>query len=110
MTVEYVNITPDVDHDDPVDLYRRLGRTLPPQRAAKPKPVQCCARGMISLCRPGKNGWIKGLLPKQGVATFFGDCGSFKSFGIIDLALHIAAGERWAGRMVMLRGCDLSRV
>ena len=55
MTTEYVNITPDVDHDDPVDLYRRLGRTLPPHRAAKPIHFKAVARVTLGL-RLARNG------------------------------------------------------
>ena len=100
MTTEYVNITPDVDHDDPVDLYRRLGRTLPPQRAAK--PIHFKAVRARDLGPPTGEEWrIKGLLPKEGVATFFGNSGTYKSFSAINIALHVATGDPWAGRMVM---------
>ena len=99
MTIEYVNITPDVDHDDPVDLYRRLGRTLPPLKGAKSKLF--LLEHWYDLAVPTGEEWlVKGLVPKQGVGTLFGASGSFKSFGIIDLAWHISAGERWAGRRV----------
>jgi RecA-family ATPase len=49
---------------------------------------------------PGEEWLVKGLLPQQGVGTFFGSSGSYKSFSAIDIAWHIAAGTRWAGRKV----------
>jgi RecA-family ATPase len=43
---------------------------------------------------------VKGVLPKEGVGTLFGESGHFKSFAAIDLAWHVATGARWAGRKV----------
>ena len=48
----------------------------------------------------GEEWTVKGLLPRQGVATLFGAPGSYKSFSAIDIAWHVAAGEWWAGRRV----------
>jgi AAA domain/Bifunctional DNA primase/polymerase, N-terminal len=49
----------------------------------------------------GAEEWrVKGLLPQQGVAAFFGAKSAFKSFAAQDLCFHIAAGWNWAGRRV----------
>lgn len=109
----YTNITPDVDHDDPMELYRRLGGALPAQKPkagtrdrARPTPTGS-PRNLFKLehwydlAPPTGEEWlVKGLLPKQGVGTLFGASGAFKSFTAIDIAWHIAAGERWADRRV----------
>jgi hypothetical protein len=68
-------------------------------KATKPSPFKL--EHWCDLPPPTGEEWlVKGLLPKQGVGTLFGASGAFKSFGAIDLAWHIAAGARWAGRRV----------
>jgi hypothetical protein len=49
----------------------------------------------------GEDWLIKGLLPKEGIGTFFGNSGTYKSFSAINIALHVATGEPWAGRKVI---------
>jgi hypothetical protein len=74
-----------------------------PQPAAlnTAKPSLFKLEHWCDLLPPTGEEWlVKGLVPKQGVGTLFGASGAFKSFGAIDLAWHIAAGERWAGRRV----------
>jgi len=43
---------------------------------------------------------VKKILPRRGVAALYGASGSFKSFVLLDLALHVALGWPWAGRRV----------
>ncbi|MGO9237253.1 MAG: AAA family ATPase [Methylocella sp.] len=43
---------------------------------------------------------VKKLLPKRGVAAFYGRQSTFKSFGAMDCGLHVAIGWNWAGRRV----------
>jgi putative DNA primase/helicase len=49
----------------------------------------------------GEDWLIKGLLPREGIGTFFGNSGTYKSFSAINIALHVATGEPWAGRKVI---------
>jgi len=66
---------------------------------AKPKHFELVPFERIKF--DGAEEWLlKGLLPKQGVAAFFGAKSSFKSFAAQDLALHVACGWNWAGRRV----------
>jgi hypothetical protein len=41
---------------------------------------------------------VAGVLPQQGLAVIFGESGAGKSFVTLDLALHVATGQPWAGR------------
>ena len=43
---------------------------------------------------------VKGLLLAQSLIVLYGDSNSGKSFFLLDLALHIAAGRRWRGQKV----------
>jgi len=43
---------------------------------------------------------VKRLVPRQGVVTVYGASQSFKSFVVLDVALHVALGWQWAGRLV----------
>jgi hypothetical protein len=43
---------------------------------------------------------VKRILPGQGVAAVYGRYGSFKSFVVFDIAMHVAIGRDWAGRRV----------
>lgn len=64
-----------------------------------PKPLRFQAVRLCDIPPPDGEEWlIKGVLPKEGVGTFFGDSGHHKSFIAIDLAWHIAAGKSWGGR------------
>jgi AAA domain len=67
--------------------------------AAAPKHFDLIPFELIKF--DGAEEWlVKGLLPRQGVAAFFGAKSSFKSFAAQDLNFHIAAGWNWAGRRV----------
>ncbi len=41
---------------------------------------------------------VAGVLPQQGLAIIYGASGAGKSFVTLDLALHVATGQPWAGR------------
>ena len=50
---------------------------------------------------PTGDDWlIKGLIPREGVGTLFGESGHYKSFTALHIALHIATGKPWGGRKV----------
>lgn len=40
---------------------------------------------------------IEKLIPRQGLAQIFGEPGSYKSFIVLDMALHIATGRNYLG-------------
>jgi hypothetical protein len=70
-------------------------------RSAQPKPHRFKIEHFCDIEPPSGEEWlIKGIIPKEGVGTIFGNSGTYKSFSAIDVAWHIAAGERWAGRKV----------
>jgi KaiC/GvpD/RAD55 family RecA-like ATPase len=53
------------------------------------------------LQRRAKHRWIvEGIMRRNELGVFFGPPGSGKSFLAIDFALHVAAGEPWAGLSV----------
>ena len=108
MTTEYVNITPDVDHDDPVDLYRRLGRTLPPLRA-----LSRCRFKAVRARDPrpptGEEWRVKGLLPKEGVANVLR---RLRNLQVVQRHRHRVArrrGERVGWPHGHAAACDLPR-
>lgn len=43
---------------------------------------------------------IKGILQTNSEIWMIGESGSFKSFGVLDWAMHVAAGRQWRGRRV----------
>jgi hypothetical protein len=43
---------------------------------------------------------VKRIIPRQGVVTLYGASQSFKSFLAFDLAMHVALGRQWGGRLV----------
>jgi hypothetical protein len=104
-------------HDDPAALYQHLVATQKPKcarakqrataevvrldvgRASKPPRFQI--EHFCDIEPPSGSEWlIKGVIPREGVGTLFGNSGTYKSFCAVDVAWHIAAGEPWAGRKV----------
>jgi AAA domain len=66
-----------------------------------PRRVRFKLERLCDIEMPVGDEWrVKGVLPKEGVGTCFGESGHFKSFAAIDLAWHVATGARWAGRKV----------
>ncbi len=47
---------------------------------------------------------VKGILEPCELAVFFGDSGAMKSFAVIDMAMHIATGNTYAGHRVVHGG------
>ncbi len=48
-----------------------------------------------------KNVWlVKGLIPEQGQVVLYGQPGAGKSFVTLNIAMHIAAGMPWNGKLV----------
>lgn len=43
---------------------------------------------------------VKGWLEREQISVFYGETGSTKTFLLLDLALHVAAGSPWFGRKV----------
>ena len=46
------------------------------------------------------NWLIKNVLPAEGLGVIFGRPGSGKTFSVMDIALHVAAGIKWRGKKV----------
>jgi hypothetical protein len=78
-----------VADSEPVDLDHR----------AQHRPIRFPLERACDFEPPTADDWlIKGLIPKEGVGTLFGESGHYKSFTALHIALHIATGEPWAGR------------
>lgn len=59
----------------------------------------------IAKAKLGDPGYlVKGLIPSSGLHVLYGAPGLGKSFLALDLALHVAAGKKWAGRKVNPEG------
>ena len=70
--------------------------------ASATKPLRFKAVRARALGPPTGEDWlIKGLLPKEGVGTFFGSSGSSSRSALSTSRCTSAIGERWAGRMVI---------
>jgi hypothetical protein len=54
------------------------------------------------------NWLIKHVLPAEGLGVIFGRPGSGKTFSVMDIAMHVAAGISWRGKKV--RQADVSYV
>lgn len=54
---------------------------------------------------PNEEWYVDGLLPKHGLVMIFGESGSIKSFGVLDLVLGGCIGREWAGRRVEKTSC-----
>lgn len=54
------------------------------------------------------NWLIKNVLPAEGLGVIFGRPGSGKTFSVMDIAMHVAAGIKWRGKKV--RQADVSYV
>jgi len=46
------------------------------------------------------NWLVKHVLPAEGLGVIFGRPGSGKTFSVMDIAMHVAAGIRWRGKKV----------
>ena len=72
---------------------------------APSKPVRFAAEAFdaIDIGEPPPM-LIDGWLPQGGISTAYGESGAGKSFVVLDMALHVAAGRRWCGRDVRASG------
>lgn len=72
--------------------------------AEKPsKRVSLLRLGDLGAIKPTQ--WIiKGYLPEESFGTLYGPSGHGKTFVVLDMALHIAAGKDWHGRTVKQSG------
>ncbi len=53
---------------------------------------------ILATARPA---WfVKGVLPKAGLAVVYGESGSGKTFWGLDLVMHVALGRPWRGKAV----------
>lgn len=83
--------------------YGESPRKATPEPIAKPSPdVRPASSEFISLADfianpPASTYLIKRVLPAQGLGQVFGSSNVGKSFLLIDLACHIAAGMDWRG-------------
>jgi hypothetical protein len=50
---------------------------------------------------------IKDVMPADGIGCLFGPSGGGKSFAVIDMMLHVAAGQDWHGRQTRKPGSVL---
>lgn len=77
------------------DVKRTFDRVIAPGQT----PLPLVWYGDI---HPVLNGnWIvKNVIPAEAFVTIIGHPGCGKSFGALDMALHIGAGEEWQGRKV----------
>lgn len=74
---------------------------IPAKRAAKPDGKRFKVEYRRDIAPPTGDLWLlKGILPKVGVGTLFGQSGAYKSFAALDIAQHIAAGKAWGGRRI----------
>jgi hypothetical protein len=97
MSAPYIDINPAAL----TAAYTGLGGSLPSQKAKAAKPFSFPLERACDFEPPSAENWlIKGLIPKEGVGTLFGESGDYKTFTAIHLCLHIATGEMWGGRKV----------
>lgn len=102
---------PDCEGSDFNDLAGRCGQAAVAGliRAALDQHDRAQARGSGfrlvhlggALAQPAPLPWlVRGVLTEGGLSMLFGLPASLKSFVLLDLALHIAAGRDWHGRSV----------
>lgn len=74
---------------------------FPPKARAKkppkaPRQLSTIWADEITL-EIGDTGVVDGLLPRTGLGVLYGESGSGKTFGAVDMAAHVAAGRAWRG-------------
>ena len=47
---------------------------------------------------------IKGVLEDNATAIWYGDPASYKTFTVLDMAMHIATGKSWQGKIIKRQG------
>ena len=58
--------------------------------------------------RPSLKWLVKGILPESGLVSIYGAPGAGKSFLVLDLLAHVAAGDYWFGRKTKV--CNVAYV
>ncbi len=89
------------DFNDQAEHYglEDVARTFSSKLDAEPTPLPLLWYNDIQPTL--NNNWlVKNVLPAEAFATIIGHPGCGKSFGALDMALHIAAGMEWQGRRV----------
>lgn len=81
------------------EMAHRLGVQMPKAKAsAEERTFRTVA---LDECEERGPEWlVQNLIEQAAVAAVTGEPGSAKTFFLIDLALHVAAGEPWFGRKV----------
>ena len=74
----------------------------PPAQEPQKPPMQFIPFGeAVKMTPPAE--LVKGLVPAVGVGQFFGDTGTFKTFVMLQVGLHVSEGWALAGRAVKRR-------
>jgi phage/plasmid primase-like uncharacterized protein/KaiC/GvpD/RAD55 family RecA-like ATPase len=76
-----------------------VARTFASKIEAAPTPLPLVWYEDIKPTLDG-NWIVKNVIPSEAFVTIIGHPGCGKSFGALDLALHIASGREWQGRKV----------
>ena len=93
--MEWRDLPPETGLSEPPGLYQ------PPGEPAAPAKPRFVIEPWSAIAFESREEWaIKRLLPRQGLAVFYGKVGSFKSFITSHLALCVALDWEWAGRRV----------
>jgi hypothetical protein len=89
----------DADHD-PKPIQGDAAPQGPGAGSPTPKPPRFAVQPAHAFAQGKPPSWlIKGFLPKAELAVLFGESGSGKSFLALDLAVDIAMGTSWRGRV-----------
>lgn len=91
----------DIAHK-PLSVAEKQERTPPPKpNGAGLKPQRFVAEPFDEIRVGAEPEWlVKDIIPTSGIGMFIGEPSCGKSFLASDLALHIAMGKPWGGRVV----------
>lgn len=87
-----------------LDIIERAGtdlRAITERRKLGSRRVPLLDVGQLEQAAQSVRWLVKHVIPSDSVGMFFGASGTFKSFVVLDLALHIAHGMPWMGRRTM---------
>ncbi|MBC9176788.1 helicase RepA family protein [Pseudoroseomonas ludipueritiae] len=87
----------DIDFETFASLYEAVSHGKPPKEPATSFPLLWFED--IKPCLDTQD-FVQGLLMEQSSAVVFGESNAGKTFWATDLALHVAAGQKWNGRRV----------
>ena len=83
------------------DIIERAGtdlRAITERRKLGSRRVPLLDVGQLEQASQSVRWLVKHVIPADSVGMFFGASGTFKSFVVLDLALHVAHGLPWLGR------------